>query len=715
MAREKKKGTSGNAKAFITRAKALKKLQLTLPEFRRLCILKGIYPRNPRKKVEGSDKTYYLRKDIDFLAHERLISTIRHQNAHKKKVVKARAKRRLDILKQLALNTPRARLDHLVVERYPHFEDALRELDDPLCIIALFGNLPGERKIGISPHKVANCQRLLREFCHFVVETCALKRVFVSIKGYYYQAQISGVNVTWITPHRFTQLIPRDIDFSVMLTFLELYECILSFVNFRLYTGKNLAYPPKINHKAAFRGLELSSLVIENISEKDKNAPAGKLDEHPKSETKLQLSKDVVKQAERIAMDAANEEEDDDDESNGGIENNIDVDVGDVEDVHVKEQNNDEESSDEEEGEEEEEEEEEKGSVGNENEAADEIGKVKSSDGSSKALDASMSDVEREEVSNYDDLDTDTEGNDENEYAEDDLAPSGVFAQKSIVLGREVPFVELEFVLKASGASRVTREDDLSEGNSRLAGYTHWIIDRPAVSGVQDMTLEYVQPQYVFDSVNAGLLLPTSLYAPGAHLPPHLSPFVSRADDGGYKPWFQDVLERIKDGDTSVVAEAAAVVYKEGEAITKKAEKASEARRSKTKHGEVNDARMKESVEEANGQQAYEDDAKIVDKEETIGDNESESEDNYEKEIEEKDSEGEEERIGKEKQDEMDKEGKEMATLMLSRKKLRKYKKAKGQEMRREAIKQKLTEKRRKLDEEHANLTGKRVGKRRKV
>jgi pescadillo len=75
MGREQKKGKAGNARAYITRAKALKKLQLSLPEFRRLCILKGIFPRDPKKKVEGADKTYYLRKDIDFLAHERIIGS----------------------------------------------------------------------------------------------------------------------------------------------------------------------------------------------------------------------------------------------------------------------------------------------------------------------------------------------------------------------------------------------------------------------------------------------------------------------------------------------------------------------------------------------------------------------------------------------------------------------------------------------------------------
>ena len=62
-----KKGVKGEASQYLTRSNAIRALQLSLQDFRKLCILKGIYPRSPNKKFKGNEKTYYHVKDIKIL------------------------------------------------------------------------------------------------------------------------------------------------------------------------------------------------------------------------------------------------------------------------------------------------------------------------------------------------------------------------------------------------------------------------------------------------------------------------------------------------------------------------------------------------------------------------------------------------------------------------------------------------------------------------
>merc|ERR1711865_528102 len=84
-----KKGKTGAAAQYMTRNQALKKLQVSLPDFRRLCILKGVYPREPSKKAHGKDKVYYYAKDILWLSHERVLGTFRELYGKVHEAIKA--------------------------------------------------------------------------------------------------------------------------------------------------------------------------------------------------------------------------------------------------------------------------------------------------------------------------------------------------------------------------------------------------------------------------------------------------------------------------------------------------------------------------------------------------------------------------------------------------------------------------------------------------
>ena len=57
----------------------------------------------------------------------------------------------------------------------------------------------------------------------------------------------------------------------------------------------------------------------------------------------------------------------------------------------------------------------------------------------------------------------------------------------------------------------------------------------------------FLQPQWVFDCVNARLLLPTKSYFPGSPLPPHLSPFVEERE-GDYVPPEKKKLLELQSG-----------------------------------------------------------------------------------------------------------------------------------------------------------------------
>ena len=249
MGKKIQKGKKGEQSQYLTRSKAIRKLQLTLKDFRRVCILKGIYPREPKKKFEGTNKTYYHQKDLKILMHDKLINKFREIKAHLKKHKKLLGRKETKMAEEHLAKTPKYTLSHIIKERYPTFVDALRDLDDALCLITLFASLPQHLTLEISKKEIQECETLTKEFMLYCTVTQCFKKCFFSIKGVYYQVEIMGQPITWIAPYQFNQRLPFDVDYKVMSTFLEFYRALLKFVNFKLFTDLGQKYPPEYYQK----------------------------------------------------------------------------------------------------------------------------------------------------------------------------------------------------------------------------------------------------------------------------------------------------------------------------------------------------------------------------------------------------------------------------------------------------------------------------------
>lgn len=485
----KKKGTTGNAKNFVTRTQAIKRLQVSLADFRRLCIFKGIYPREPRNKKKANKGstapvTFYYAKDIQYLLHEPVLSKFREQKAFAKKLQKALGKGQVNDAQKLENNRPTYSLGHIVKERYPTFHDALRDLDDPLNMLFLFANLPATDKVS---HRVTrDAEKLTNQWLAYIAKEKLLSKVFVSIKGVYYQAKVRGQEVTWLVPYKFPANIPSDVDFRIMLTFLEFYSTLLHFVLYRLYKEANLIYPPTIDIEKLKGVGGLASYILQS-KEQGVNAllPQEKTQDvkNDKSIPETKLSdQEINKAIEADSTRAESEERGNDDLPNDDPQNDDDL---------------DEFSS-----------------------ASKEKGDLLSQ----PSKDASLN--------------------------------SSLFSKFTFFVGREVPLDILEFTILSCGGSIVSEialnalELEKPEEYKKLdfSSITHQIVDRPKLTArIPGRT--YVQPQWVFDSINKGELQPVSSYAPGETLPPHLSPW---GDVGGYNPEAQ--VEGPEEEDTTNIS-----------------------------------------------------------------------------------------------------------------------------------------------------------------
>ncbi|KZV92129.1 pescadillo-family protein [Exidia glandulosa HHB12029] len=480
MARLKQKGKAGAAKAYVTRTSAVKKLQISLADFRRLCILKGIFPREPRNKKKANKgssvpTTFYYAKDIAYLAHEPVLKKLREHKAFAKKLARALGRSEWSSAKSLEDNKPVYTLDHVIKERYPTFIDAVRDIDDALCLVALFASLPANQRIPSS--LTQNCSRLTAEWQLYVMHTRALRKVFLSIKGVYYQAEVMGQTITWLVPYQFAQSIPPDVDARVMLTFLELYQTLLGFVFFKLFTDASLVYPPPMD---ALKDEAAAGVGAFSLQEKKQDSAAAPSGTEVRADGKKVTGKDVRATIKSLAASVQTEGED---EIVKAHETAPSADVDATDDFVAYP------------------------STSNPSEVA-ELPTLHSISTLAPTIQTKL------------------------------------FASCVFFLSRESPRSILEFVIRSFGGrvgwpASVGSGSPYDENDESI---THVIIDRPVVEKPDETPEEkerrrkrkYVQPQWVVDCINKNAILLEEPYLQGKILPPHLSPFGETI--GAYDP-----------------------------------------------------------------------------------------------------------------------------------------------------------------------------------
>lgn len=366
---------------------------------------------------------------------------------------------------------PSFNLDHLVKERYPRFIDALRDMDDALCMIHLFAAMPSEGRITVS--HTSTCKTLVRQWQYYIAKARNLHKVFVSVKGIYYQTVIMGEEITWLAPHQFTQNIPKEVDLRVMITFLEFYEVFMRFVLFKLYGTLNLKYPPEINPILDDAGCFLYAVRAKSVDGND--------------EEEIHFNRKFLKEAEENK--AIGQEQDGE-----GLDETQRVSLElKLQEIQAKEESEQESMV--------------------------------------VPLTSAFTDLGEEQ----------DEGEERRIFAEaTDDRRGRLFAKLKFFINREVPLEWLQFCIVSFGGL-VGWDGPASPFTSEDPSITHQVVDRPMLG--TGAHREYVQPQWVFDSINAVMLLPVSNYRPGCPLPPHLSPFVDDEKEGYVPKYREDLIK----------------------------------------------------------------------------------------------------------------------------------------------------------------------------
>jgi len=170
----------------------------------------------------------------------------------------------------------------------------------------LFANLPKHELLNINTDIVGTCKRLLREFYFYVSNAKILTKTFISIKGIYLCCDIMGNEIVWLNPFNYPQKLTFEVDYSIMLNFLELYTSLLKFVNFKLYKDVGMEYPPRLEFvDTPFFGLDSLAMrtiqgQIEANTSEEKQKVMNELNCDSKEVQKIQQQEEEAKQLKNL-------------------------------------------------------------------------------------------------------------------------------------------------------------------------------------------------------------------------------------------------------------------------------------------------------------------------------------------------------------------------------------------------------------------------------
>jgi len=300
-----------------------------------------------------------------------------------------------------------------------------------------------------------------------------------------------GVTINWLVPFEFHLTAKGEgIDTTLISNFVEFYITMMGFVNYKLYASQGLVYPPNMINELDALGDELAFSLKKVKVNNPANAQAAQ-DQADKSEkVKQALLLAQRSMANTVATEA-------DKKLISSLSSKIakistDADEKGDADVSVKE-------------------EEDKAEVPKEIEETAEDGKT-----------------EKDDV-----------------YSETNAKRPPLFRGLVFWINREVPLFHIGFMIRAFEGKVVYSGCKMEENDESI---THQVVDREVPKNQRIGSREYIQPQWVFDSINAGILLPVHEYGPDVKLPPHLSPFVNEEEEEGYVPdqqkHIQSLIER---------------------------------------------------------------------------------------------------------------------------------------------------------------------------